>query len=70
MSTELIKKTGAELRGLLDSKEVSSEELTREYLSRIEAVDERLNCYLTVTSEVALSMAKDADKRIHEAAWR
>jgi aspartyl-tRNA(Asn)/glutamyl-tRNA(Gln) amidotransferase subunit A len=64
MSTELLKKTGHQLRALLDSKEVSSEELTRQYLKRIEAVDARLNCYLNVTSEAALSMAKAADKRI------
>ena len=66
MSSELINKTGHQLRTLLDSKEVSSEELTRAYLARIEAVDGGLNCYNTVTGEVALSMAKDADKRIND----
>jgi aspartyl-tRNA(Asn)/glutamyl-tRNA(Gln) amidotransferase subunit A len=61
---ELLDKTGHELRGLLDAGEVSSAELTRAYLDRIEAVDGAINAYLTPTPELALEMARAADARI------
>jgi aspartyl-tRNA(Asn)/glutamyl-tRNA(Gln) amidotransferase subunit A len=53
-----------ELRGLLDRREVTSEELTRAYLDRIARLDPKLNCYLTPTADLALGMAREADKKI------
>ena len=53
-----------EMRGLLDSKEISSMELTEAYLDRIEKVDGKIKAYVTVTREKAMDAAAKADKRI------
>jgi len=58
------KKSIAELSRSLKAREFSSEELTGHYLSRIEALDERLNCFVTVVAEQALEAARAADRRI------
>ncbi len=56
--------TIAELAKGLENKSFSSEELTRHYLSRIKAQDSRYNSYITVTEELALAAARQADQRI------
>lgn len=61
---ELLGMTVRRLRGLLDRGEVTSEEITRAYLDRIEALNPKLNAYITVTPELALEMARAADARI------
>lgn len=52
----------SELSALLQRRELSSEELTRQYLGAIEAKKE-LGAYLTVTAELALEQARAADAR-------
>lgn len=47
----------------LDKKEFSSVELTKAYLDRIEKYDSQLNSFITVTKEVALQQAEEADKK-------
>ncbi len=47
----------------LKKKEFSSVELTQSYLDRIQSVDKKLNSYVTLTPEVALGQAKEADKK-------
>ncbi len=54
----------AELRRALDSRETSSVELTRHLLSRVEAMNDDLNAFITVTPERALAQAEAADRRI------
>ena len=54
------------LRELLDTRQVSSRELTELYLRRIEAVNPVLNAFLTVTGDVALAAAQAADQRLGE----
>lgn len=49
---------------------VSSEELTRMYLGRLRRHDERLNCVITLTEELALEQARRADREIREGRWR
>ena len=61
---ELVSHTATELRRLLDARDVTSEEVTRAYLERIEALDPRIGAYLTVTPEAALDAARQADRRI------
>ena len=63
-SGELAFAPAYELRELLDSREVSSEELTEMFLGRIEELNPVLNAYLTVSGEEAMESAKRADKRI------
>ncbi len=58
---ELHHLTLAEAAEKLRKKEVSSLELTQATLKRIEAVDPKVESYLTVTAETALVQAKAAD---------
>tara|TARA_A100001037_G_scaffold306796_1_gene355680 strand:- start:46608 stop:48083 length:1476 start_codon:yes stop_codon:yes gene_type:complete len=51
-------------RELLDSKEISSKELTTVFLERIESVDQLTNSYISVTGEFALEQAGFADEKI------
>ena len=50
-----------ELREFIATKQITSVELTKSYLSRIESLDGRLNSYLTLTPEIALAQARRAD---------
>ena len=59
MHTKSIK----ELAKALRSGEFSSVELTQSFLARIKQ-HQNLNCFITVTDELALQEAKDADERI------
>ena len=66
MSSELTLKKGHELRALLDGGEVSSVEVARAFLDRIDEIDSKINAFLTVTADLALEQAEAADKRIRE----
>jgi aspartyl-tRNA(Asn)/glutamyl-tRNA(Gln) amidotransferase subunit A len=54
----------ASLAKKLRAKEISSVELTQDYLARIKQLDGQLNSYITVTDEIALAQAEAADKLI------
>ncbi|MCF8052193.1 MAG: Asp-tRNA(Asn)/Glu-tRNA(Gln) amidotransferase subunit GatA [Desulfobacterales bacterium] len=56
--------TISEARKLLDQKQISSVELTRAVLARIDSVDPKLNAFLTVSEESALADAEAADRAI------
>jgi aspartyl-tRNA(Asn)/glutamyl-tRNA(Gln) amidotransferase subunit A len=62
--SELFRLTVHEAARLLARREVSSTELTRAVLDRIEAVQGRLNAFVTVTAELALEQAREADERL------
>ena len=51
-------------RQLLQEKQISSVELTRSVLERIEQVEPRVKALMTVTAESALTLAGEADRRI------
>src|SRR5581483_10290114 len=53
-----------EAHDLLARKEVSSVELTRSLQKRIAQVEERVSAYLTLTPDLALQQAADADQRL------
>lgn len=57
-------KTLAELSAGIKSGEFSSEELTQSYIQRIGQLDGQLNSFITVTEELALEQAREADKRV------
>lgn len=57
-------KTLAEQARALQAREISSAELTRAYLDRIERLAPRLNCFITVTADAATAAAEAADQRI------
>ena len=53
-----------ETHELLSSRKISSEELTRAYLERIQRLDPQIRSYVTVSEEVALEQARETDQRI------
>ncbi len=57
-------KTIAEFSKDLAAKKISSVELTTLFLDRIKKLDGKLNSFITVTEEQALSAAKSADEKI------
>jgi aspartyl-tRNA(Asn)/glutamyl-tRNA(Gln) amidotransferase subunit A len=59
-----------QLAELLCGRKVSSEEVTRDYLERIERLNPRLNAYITVTAEQALQQALQADADIAAGNYR
>ncbi|GAF85822.1 unnamed protein product, partial [marine sediment metagenome] len=61
---ELYDLTIHEAADRLARRELSSRELTQAVLDRIRQVDERVRAYVTVTEELALKQAEEADKRI------
>src|SRR5262245_29937936 len=50
--------------------EVRSEKLTEEALARIAALNPKLNAFITVTADEALSAARQADREIAAGRWR
>ena len=59
-------RTIAEHAQALRNKEYSSVELTRHFLDRIHRLDGRLNSFVTVVDEQALSTAAQADERLRK----
>jgi aspartyl-tRNA(Asn)/glutamyl-tRNA(Gln) amidotransferase subunit A len=55
-----------EAHELLKAKKLSSVELTQAYLERIRQVEPKVRALVTVTGELALEQAQQADKRIAE----
>ena len=62
--TELTTATAAELAGRIAAREVSSEEVTRAHLDRIDEVDGEINAFLHVGADEALRAAQDVDTRL------
>ncbi len=62
--SDMIALTAHQARELLGRREVSSVELTRAILDRIAQVEERVKAFVTVTEDLALEQARNADKRI------
>ena len=58
---QLYQLTISEAHQLLKNKEISSRELTRAVLDRIAAVDDKIDAFITVSRELALQQADQAD---------
>ena len=56
--------SASELSRLIASREVSPVEATEAYLERIDSLDFKFNAYLTVTRELAMDAARDAEREI------
>ncbi|MCF8528631.1 MAG: Asp-tRNA(Asn)/Glu-tRNA(Gln) amidotransferase subunit GatA [Aquiluna sp.] len=60
--TELVFKTAAEIADLIASKEISSQEVTKAFYDRAEALNPQTNSYLYQSRENAMAAAVSADK--------
>lgn len=52
------------MRNALDSRDISTKELTKEHLRRIHEHNARLNCFIGIDDEGAMQAAEKADKQI------
>ncbi len=64
MSTELAYLPASEIAQRVRIKQLSAVEVTRACLARIEALNPTLNCFITVSSDVALADAAAVDAKI------
>ncbi len=67
---ELTSLTLFEAADLLKREEVSPVELVQAHLQRIEQLDRRLNSFLTITPELALQQAQQAEREIQQGEYR
>ena len=63
---QLYELTIHQAHNLLKQKEISSQELTRAVLGRINAVEEKVGAYITVAGDMAMNQAKLADQSISQ----
>ena len=63
---EIFELTVHELMDKLDKKELTSEEITKSYLSRIEEKEKDVQAFVTVTDKEALENAKAIDEKIRK----
>jgi len=54
----------------MEARRISSAQLTRLYLERLQAFDPRLRCVITLTSDLALAQAERADREIAAGRYR
>lgn len=62
--------TLAQLAELVRTRKVSSMDLTRMYLSRLKKYGDKLLCVVTLTEELALRQAEEADREIRRGRYR
>ena len=58
------------LAGLVQKRDVSATELTRMYLERLKKYGPRLNCVVTLTEDLALAQAAQADRDIRSGRYK
>ena len=54
----------------IETRQLTSERLTRIYLDRLQRFDPKLHCVITLTSDLALSQAQQADREIAAGHYR
>ncbi len=69
-ASELLFKPVTEVAVLLKARKLSPVELVRAFLDRIEAINPKVNAFLTVTGERALAQARIAEKEIGSGQYR
>ena len=62
--------TVTQLSRWIESKQLSSERLTRIYLERLERFNPKLRCAITITRDQAVKQAKQADEEIAQGKYR
>jgi aspartyl-tRNA(Asn)/glutamyl-tRNA(Gln) amidotransferase subunit A len=67
---EIVFKSGQELAALIKTKQASATEIVRAYLARIDALNPKVNAFITVAADHALARARDVDKEIAAGKYR
>src|SRR2546428_12604335 len=67
---DLVFKSGQELAALIKARQVSAVDVVRAYLARIDALNPKVNAYITVTADQALARARQADREIAAGKYR
>jgi Asp-tRNA(Asn)/Glu-tRNA(Gln) amidotransferase A subunit family amidase len=62
--------TVRQLGELLRTRQISSEELTQFFLARLKKYDPQLHCVITLTEDLALQQARQADQEIRTGKYR
>jgi aspartyl-tRNA(Asn)/glutamyl-tRNA(Gln) amidotransferase subunit A len=70
MDMELTSLTSYEAASLLIKKEISPVDLTVAHLERIQHVDQRLNSFITITPELALQQARQAEMEMQQGIYK
>ena len=60
----------SQLSRWIETRQLTSERLTRIYLDRLQRFDSKLRCVITLTSDLALSQARQADREIAAGHYR
>ncbi|MCX6021544.1 MAG: amidase, partial [Chloroflexi bacterium] len=68
--TELHRLSLAELAPLIERREVSPVEVTRALVNRVRRMDDRINSFITLTAEQALTQARQAEEEIAAGGYR
>jgi aspartyl-tRNA(Asn)/glutamyl-tRNA(Gln) amidotransferase subunit A len=63
-ANELVFQNGRELAALIKAKKVSPVEVTQAFLDRIEAINPKLNAFITITREQAIAQARQVEKEV------
>ncbi len=63
MSEEIFYKSVSELDSMLDSKQISSVELTKAFIERTKSIEDKVQAFLSFDEQAALASAESADKR-------
>lgn len=63
-NNEIVFQSAHELAALIKAKKVSPVEVTQAFLDRIEALNPKINAFITVTKDNALAQARQAEKDI------
>lgn len=58
--------TAYQLHEMIVRREISSEELVSEIFRRIEAVDEKIRAYITLTRDQAMARAREVDRKVRD----
>lgn len=67
---ELAFYTVAQLGELIRTRQISSEELTKFFLNRLKTYDPKLHCVVTLTEDLALKQARQADAELKAGKYR
>lgn len=59
-----------EVAALVKEKKISSVEITRACLARIELLNPSLNAFITITADSALAQARQAESEVQKGQWR